>query len=242
MVAATFRRVFLSAAGAGLLAGLLVSVVQLATTTPLILHAEKYEKAGTMAAIAQHPPGVAHADAAGAASNAGHGHGDGWMPGDGLERTAYTALANIVTGFGFALLLCGCFALARERVDAARGVLWGIAGFAVFALAPALGLPAELPGTEAAALGDRQGWWLLAVTATALGLWLVVRCAQPIVRALGVLVLILPHALGAPRPPALSAAVPPELAAHFAAASIVTAAVFWVLLGWFCGAAYRRLG
>ena len=35
--------------------------------------------------------------------------------------------------------------------------------------------------------------------------------------------------------------MPPELAAHFVAASLVTAAVFWAMLGWLSGTLYRRL-
>ena len=54
--------------------------------------------------------------------------------------------------------------------------------------------------------------------------------------------IILPHAIGAPHPESMSGSVPPELAGHFAAASIVVSAVFWSMIGWFSGAFYKRLG
>ena len=45
--------------------------------------------------------------------------------------------------------------------------MWGLAGFAVFTIAPGLGLPPELPGVPAAPLLSRQIWWVTAVLATA---------------------------------------------------------------------------
>src|SRR3974390_3265881 len=41
-----------------------------------------------------------------------------------------------------------------------EGLMWGLAGFAVFTLAPGLGLPPELPGVPAAPLLSRQLWWV----------------------------------------------------------------------------------
>ncbi len=53
--------------------------------------------------------------AAGAATEpagAAHQHEDhGWEPCDGLERTAYTALADILAAVGYRLLLAAAFAL-----------------------------------------------------------------------------------------------------------------------------------
>ncbi len=239
-----FFRVFMSALIAGVLAGLIVSAVQMATTTPLILEAEKYETAAQ-----PHPPGALsgartadHGHAPAPGNGVPHDHGDGWAPAVGIERTLFTALTNIVAGFGFALLIAGGFALSRRPVDTASGLLWGLAGFATFTLAPGLGLPPELPGMATAGLAPRQGWWLFAAAATALGLTLIVFRRSWPVRLAGALALILPHAVGAPHPPAPASAVPPELAAQFVSASIVTAAVFWLLLGAIAATAWRRLG
>ena len=246
-----FRRVFLSALVAGVLGGVVISAVQSVTTTPLILHAETFETASA-AHAAPAPPAatgssrLAVHDHAGhdhaAPDHAAHDHGDGWAPADGIERLFYTTMANILVGFGFALLIAGGFALSGRQVDAGEGVLWGIAGFAVFTLAPGLGLPPELPGTAAAELVARQGWWLLTVAATAAGLALIVFRGSILGTVLGLLVIVFPHVLGAPHPHELTNAVPAELGAQFAAASIVTSAAFWVLLGWLTGTGYNRLG
>ena len=55
-----------------------------------------------------------------------------------------------------------------------------MAGFAVFMLAPSLGLPPELPGMPAAELGPRQVWWLLTAAATAAGLALLAFRRTPV--------------------------------------------------------------
>jgi len=215
-----FYRIFLTAFLAGAAAALVLSAIQAFTTVPLILAAETYEHAA--ATPAQEP-----ADEA-------------WAPAEGIERTLYTALGNLVIGVGYALLLAACFALSGQAVDGRRGLLWGLAGFATFSLAPGLGLPPELPGSIAAELGARQLWWLATAGATALGLWLLAFASAPWLKGLGVVVLALPHVVGAPHPEAYGGPVPPELAGHFAAASLATMAVFWALLGWLAGLLYAR--
>lgn len=237
-----FYRVFMSALVAGVLGGLIISAVQAVTTTPLILHAETYETAQSTPAPQAGAAPAAHSHGHASEAAHSHDHGEAWAPADGVERTAYTVLTNVIAGFGFALMIVGGFALGRRRADAKEGVLWGLAGFAVFALAPGLGLAPELPGTAAADLTARQTWWIATAGATALGLWILVFRSGLLAKAAGVLALVLPHAIGAPHTHNLTNAVPPELAAQFAAASIVTSAVFWVLIGWLAGMAYRRLG
>ncbi len=216
------KRIVLAALVAGLIGGIVISIVQEFTTTPLILHAEQFENA---------PASSPAADAQEA---------EAWAPADGIVRTLYTSFGNIVAGIGFALMLVAGIALHGGEIDGRRGVLWGVAGFAVFSLAPALGLPPEVPGAMAAELVPRQGWWLAAVVATALGLGLMVFARRTVWIVLGVVVLAAPHIVGAPHPEKLGGPVPPELAAHFVAASLVTAAVFWAILGWLSGTLYRR--
>jgi cobalt transporter subunit CbtA len=240
-----FFRVFMSALVAGVLGGLVISAVQSVTTTPLILQAEKYETASSATpasgpkALATHAANDAHSPAPGA--GAPHDHGEAWAPEDGMQRVFFTVMTNVIVGFGFALLVVAGFALSGRRVDVTSGVLWGLGGFTVFTLAPGLGLPPELPGTAAAELAARQGWWIFAAVATALGLCLVIFTEKILARLAGVLSLVLPHAVGAPHSPILTNTVPPELAAHFASSSIVTAAIFWVLLGSIAAIAYGRL-
>ncbi len=227
-----FRRVFLTGIVAGLLTGLAFTLVQAFTTVPLILQAEVYEAGGAASSDHAHAPGVA-----------AHEHdATAWSPAEGLERSFYTGLANIITAVGFGLVLSACLALHGKPVDPRRGVVWGLAGYAVFSLAPALGLPPEVPGSIAAELAARQAWWFFAVGGAALGLWLMIFGRASWMWGLGIVALALPHAIGAPHPDGYGDAVPPELAAQFVAASIATMAVFWALLGWFAGAAFRRLG
>ena len=226
-----FRRVFATALIAGALCGLGISAVQELTTTPLILHAETFEKGGHNALDS----GIRFASRAFA-----HGDAAAGAPIGGLERTLYTTLANVLTGVGFALLLAACFALAARPVDGRTGILWGIAGFATVNLAPALGLPPEVPGAMTADLAARQGWWLLCAASTAAGLWAMAFRGGAVWTALGIALLAAPHLIGAPRPDEVGGAVPPEIAAHFAAASLVTAAIFWCGLGWLSGALWKR--
>jgi cobalt transporter subunit CbtA len=171
----------------------------------------------------------------------GNKAGAAWGPAGGLERMAFTGLANILIGIGFGLLLVACFALHGKPVDPRRGVLWGLAGFAVFTLAPGLGLPPEVPGSKAAALADRQIWWAFATAAAALGLWLMVFTKHQALKVLGVVIVAVPHLIGAPQPAEIGGKVPPELAGHFAAASIVVSAIFWASLGWLSGTFWERL-
>ncbi len=161
--------------------------------------------------------------------------------GTGIGPIFYTAMANVLTAIGFALVLVACFALAGRPVSGREGVLWGIAGFTVASLAPALGLPPEVPGAMAAELGARQGWWLLCAVATASGLWLLVFRRSPPWMIAGLALLVMPHLVGAPQPLELGGSAPPEIAAHFVAASLVTAAVFWTGLGWLAGTFWNRL-
>jgi len=234
------RKILTVAIFAGVLSGMGISVIQEFTTTPLILEAEKYEKAaapGTDSAVGFLPAAFVPVS-----SGETHDEAEGgdWAPVDGLERLLYTGLSNTITGVGFALLLVAGYVIYGGRVDGRLGVIWGAAGFAVVTLGPGLGLPPELPGLMAADLEGRQAWWFGAVFGTALGIWLMVFRTEWVFRILGIGVLVLPHLIGAPYPSEVGGDVPPELAAHFAAASLVTSAVFWAMLGWLSGVFYER--
>lgn len=224
-----FRQIFLTALLAGTVAGLFAAAVQEVRLVPLIAKAEIYEAAEPASPLA-HPHDGQSATA-------------GWQPSSGRERAFYTVLADTLTGIGFGLMLTGCAALARWRgtpFDARRGVMWGAAGFAAFALSPAIGLPPELPGMVGAALAERQEWWLLAAAATASGLALIAFAGFPALRIAGAVLLLLPHLIGAPQAVNGAGAVPPELAAEFATASLAAAAAFWLLLGATSGWLYQR--
>ncbi len=225
------RRVIFSAALAGVLAGLLLYAVQSVFVVPLILDAENYE---TAEPAQQAQP-----------ADDGHSHSHEHAGGDdhalfGLERRSLlTAAADAVTGVGFGLLLVAGFAL-RGGVDWRRGLAWGVAGFMAFTLAPAIGMPPELPGDFAAPLADRQFWWFFAAVATAGGLALVAFAESWPWRAAGLVLIALPHIVGAPSPEEHGGLAPDELRQSFRIAALATMALFWVVLGGLAGFFYRR--
>ncbi len=80
------------------------------------------------------------------------------------------------------------------------------------------------------------------VTAAA-GLWLLAFGRSALWKMAGIAVLALPHVVGAPHPHGGEVGLaPPELAARFAATSIVVSGVTWALIGWLSGTFYRRFG
>ncbi len=230
-----FRSLFLVAALAGIISGAFVTVVHQVATVPTILAAEVYEGSGDGAGAAGHE----HAHAQGTAGD--HAHDDeAWAPQDGIERTAYTMASDILTGIGFALLLVALYALRGERLDWRRGLSWGLGGFAAVTLAPSLGLPPEVPGTEAAALLDRQIWWLATVACTGGGLALIFLGKRAVYAVLGLALIVLPHAYGAPQPEIYGGLAPEALAHRFVVAVTVTSLLFWAVLGLSTGLLYDR--
>lgn len=229
------RRIFLAAILAGLVAGTFVTIVQAARIWPLIAAAEVYEKAGDSPTAS--------------GGHAAHDHGAAmvmdWQPADGPQRILFTLLANILVAIGFGLLLSAGLALRDAYggvpADARNGVFWGLAGFAAFQLAPAFGLAPEPPGAVAAELLARQSWWVGTAVATAGGIALIVFMERPLWKLLGGAAIVAPHIVGAPLPDHVGGTAPSALAAQFVTASLVTAALFWLVLGGFGGWLYGRL-
>lgn len=238
------NRILWAALVAGIVGGLATAVLQHFTTTPLILEAELYEGGAPAAASPASLDSVTFGGARLILAHSGHEHAEdgeaAWAPSDGIERTLYTSVATIGTAFGFALILLSAMILANARITARSGLLWGLAGFVAAGLAPALGLAPELPGSAAADLGARQLWWLGTAVATAAGLWLALRVSSLPAIGAGIALMILPHLIGAPHPDGFASTVPAELAGHFAAASLVTMAVVWVLAGTLAGYVWER--
>jgi cobalt transporter subunit CbtA len=227
-------RVLAVAIAAGLIAGLFASLIQSYKVFPLIQQAETYEVAA--AEGGHQDAGAGDQDHAAAD---GHHDGTAWGPSDGFERAAYTWLANSLTGVAYGLLLVAGFLLCRRDIDWRKGVLWGLGGFAAFALAPAVVLPPEVPGAAAAAVPLRQGLWALVAVATAGGLALVVFAKPWALRLLGLALILAPLAISTPHGEGVGT-VPPELSAQFVTASLGAAALFWVALGGLSGHFYRR--
>jgi cobalt transporter subunit CbtA len=238
-----FRSILFASVVAGFVVGLIVTAVQQFGTVPLILKAEVFEKAAeghehaAAAATTQGEAGHSHADHDHAGhDHAGHDHAEGaWEPRDGLERNIYTAAANILTAIGFALVLAAFFALRSgntgSKISWHEGLIWGLAGFAVFTLAPGLGLPPELPGVPAAPLLSRQIWWVIAALMTAGGLALIfIRRSAPASIA-GLVLIMLPHIIGAPELEHVETNVPSSLSHQFVVAVTLTSLLFWSMLG-----------
>lgn len=227
-----FRRIVFSAVLAGVAAGVLLTGIQQLRVAPVLAEAETYEAAGPAEEAHAHADGGAHGHGA-------HEHG-GWSPADGFERTFWTGVANVGMAIGFALLLGAAFSL-RENVSWRQGILWGLGGYAAFFALPALGLPPELPGTEAAALQDRQAWWLVTATLSAIGVALIGLTRGRPWKVAAVVLIAIPHLIGAPHPDTYHTLAPAELVRAFIVATAVANAVFWIALGAGCAIAFRKL-
>jgi cobalt transporter subunit CbtA len=213
-----FRRLMLVVLCSGALAGLVLFAIQHFTVTPLILKAEMYEKA-----------------------DADHEQAD-WRPAEGRERVVWTAITTVLTSIGLAAILFGVAALTKQPLTARSGTLWGLAAFACFDVAPALGLPPLPPGAAAAGLYESQLWWAGTAAATAVGLWLLAGARRRwLLRIAGVGVVLLPHLIGAPAAGGENA-VPAPLIRQFGIASVATTGVFWILLGSVGGRLYEAVG
>ena len=224
-----FKRIAQTAGFTGLLAALLLTLLQSFWVAPLIQEAETYEKA---------PAAHQHEQAEGAM--AAHVHNDeAWEPEDGWQRVLSTTGGNLVVAVGFALMLAALYTL-RMPTATRQGALWGLAGFAVFVLAPTLGLPPELPGTAAADLTQRQIWWASTAASTAVGLALIVFARHGLLKVLGAVILVIPHIVGAPQPEVHSALAPQALESQFKVASLLTNAAFWIAMGLISAWLFRR--
>jgi cobalt transporter subunit CbtA len=230
------RNLFAAALLAALAAGLLTATIQHFRVTPLILHAETFEGEGGHS----HGAAPATAEHEHAEGTPAHTHDavattavvpEEWAPQDGFERTAYTTLATVLAAAGFALVIGAVSMFANIPITFANGLLWGMAGFVTFSLAPAYGLAPELPGMPAADLGDRQIWWTGTALATGAACLLLAKTRAGWAFAVATALIVAPHIIGAPLAPDEPSAVPAHLATEFAAITLGTSLVFWLVLG-----------
>jgi len=225
------RSIFYPGLLAGILAGLFIFGAQQVKLVPMVFEAESYEGR----AAGGHDHGATQAEAPRSRSHgnaAGHSHGgDEWSPADGLERTAFSLFSNLITAIGFGLVLSAAFVLSRRRVSWREGIIWGLAGFTAVHLAPAFGLPPELPGMAAEEdLIARQTWAMATTVLTAGGLALLFLAKQMPWRIAGALLVAAPHFVQIERVH-VEHAVPAELVSQFIVATLVVTALFWMLLG-----------
>ncbi|SEP07938.1 cobalt transporter subunit CbtA [Salinihabitans flavidus] len=218
-----------SAVFAGLIAGAVAALLQFMFVIPLLLEGELYESGARV-----------HFMSDGSTQSVRE------APGLGTEwgRHAMTVGFNLVTYTGYGLLLLAGMVLARAlrglEITPESGLIWGICGFLAVQLAPAVGLPPELPGTPAAELAPRQIWWLGTILATVAGLGLVAFWRGLAGLVVGLVLILAPHIIGAPHLDTYFGIAPPELSAEFATMSLGMAMIGWGLLGYFSAYFFAR--
>ncbi len=239
-----FRNIIFSAVIVGVLVGIIYGLFQQYQISPIIYAAEEFEvvEEETTGTLHVHDDGHAH-----------HHDAEAWGPEDGSERIFWTMFSNVMTAISFALIMIALMALhnyksSKPKIDAIRGIVWGIVGMLSLFVAPALfGLHPEVPGTIAAELENRQAWWLFCAFATMGGV-AVLYYAPLKIKAVGLLVIAAPHILGPPLPdshgfantsPEAVAALT-ELTSEFYSMTTIGMALFFVLLGACCGYAVQR--
>lgn len=230
----------LAALVAGILAGMAMTGAQTVKVEPLILHAEKYEKAPAHHHSAAHENGTAEKHQQMASHDASNDEVGNRL--FGIDRFGGTLMANIVAGAGFALMLAAIMLASGKAITFANAFGWGLCGWFAVQFLPAMGLAPELPGMPSADLAARQYWWVLTVLASAAGLWALV-FLKPLVYRLGGLVLLaLPHIVGAPQPEDIASDVPATLASEYAVAALATTLFFWLVLAYLLAWTTERLG
>ena len=234
---AAFRRIVIAAVLAGLIAGLIVTAIHALAVVPLIREAEVYERNAASPPVDRGQPDARTHEAS---TVTGLGHEPGAPEDkDGAPALLDTAIANVLTGIGFGLLVSAGMAL-QKRSNWRTDLLWGAAGYLTFFIAPAIGLPPELPGSEGAALMARQLWWVGTVGATGGGLALVLVRREWWLRALGVFLIVLPHVIGAPQSAGGLSTVPAALETRFIIVVLVAELLFWLVLAIAVGVLQRR--
>ena len=214
-------RLILAVIIAGLCAGLIMGGIQHYKLTPLISIAETFEKPETAdQPCVQTMPGMDMC-------------AESWTPAEGFERAAYTTATTMLTGAGFALLIAGISFVSGLPITKQNGLIWGLCGFLAICLAPAAGLPPELPSMPVADLHARQLWWVATAASTGFALYLNAGRKEPWSKPLAALAIALPQLFSIAQPMPNATEIPPLLAAEFVSASIVANAIFWALIGLF---------
>ena len=219
-----FSQIAVSALIAGFGAGLVAAFLQYVFVQPILLHSELFETGA-----------LTHFGADPTASSVPRGDFD-------MTRQALNVVFAALVYTGYALILIAGMVLAEMRghvISAQTGLIWGFCGFLAFQLAPAFGLPPDMPGLNAADVTPRQVWWFATVGATAAGLWLIAFGKTALIWGLAIILLAAPHVIGAPTPDTFTGPAPPELAAAFAARTLGTTCAIWVLLGGLLGTVWN---
>lgn len=230
------RQIFLTALLTGVLAGFILTSLQSVKVIPLILAAEKYED-GKLITYSSHSKKASHKEVS------SHNHGEekvvleehsheeeAWGPKDGLERLFYTFIANTFLASGWSFLLCVVY-MYVNNINILKGVTAGIVGYLTFFALPSIGLSPELPGTLASALEHRQIWWIASVLCSAIGFAILFFSRNRIYQICALILVLLPHLIGAPVPDIHGGTAPLEMFNTFVNATFITNGIFWIILG-----------
>jgi cobalt transporter subunit CbtA len=256
-----FIRIIWSSLAVALVVGSVQTGMQRLQAAPLILAAEVFEVQKTQTpspSPAPMPMPALAAPVQGVAADAHeheheHGTAKEWEPSNGAERMAWTWVANSLHALSMALLVfavMGAWRYLRGSALSALTLAGAVAGagWLSFYLWPALGLPAQLPGMDAAPLQARQVWSVLAVASA------VAACALAgFGRAqwrwpVAAILLALPFVVGAPQlggdalvgfSPAAQTALAQLLAQFFWATTWVSLS-FWLTMGLACAWVFKR--
>ena len=207
-----FARIVTSALFAGATAGLLIALLQYAFVQPVLLHAELYET-GTLVHF-------------GAAPISAIQDVSGFDP----MRDLLSVLFTMLTYCGYAM------------ITLRNGMIWGLMGFIAAHLAPAFSLPPEVPGVAAADVLLRQYWWFATVATAAIAMWLIAFHFTMIGVGAAIVLLLLPHIIGAPQPAEFTGPVPTEIGALFASRALSVGLAAWITLGAFCAYFWTKEG
>ncbi|WP_299876734.1 CbtA family protein [uncultured Sulfitobacter sp.] len=220
-------RFLISALFAGACAGVIAALLQYVFVQPVLLHAELYE-GGELVHFGAEPVS-AHPE----------------LPGFDAVRDGLSIVFTMLIYTGYALMMVAAMGLAEERgaqINARTGIVWGVAGFVAFHLAPGFTLAPEVPGVAAADVGARQIWWFATVGTAAVAMWLVAFGQNWMAWGIAAILLAAPHVIGAPEPDTFTGPVPTEIAALYAARALGVGLAAWVLLGMFAGYFWQREG
>ena len=243
-----FQRLIWVSLVVALFVGLVQTGVQQLQAVPIILAAEVFEDQKVEAPAAEAAPAAPAAHE----GHAMHEEAEEWAPADGFERTGWTFVANVLHAFSMALLVFAVMGVATWRGTSLRALPLALviaaAGWLAFYFWPSIGLHAEIPGMDAARLGSRQGWWILAA-ASAAGACAVAAGMRSHLRwVIAAALLALPYVVGAPHITAdplagfqgEAQATLRDLGTQFVWATRWVSVSFWVLMGLASGLAFQR--
>lgn len=219
-----FRNLVLSAFVIAIVAGFVFSAYQAFFITPLILGSEVFEVSEPLASQQI----------------------EAWTPADGAERNSWSFVTNFLLSFAYALILMSTMSMSSS-ISFVKGLFWGGSAYLAIFAAPALGLPPEIPGMEAAYLEGRQAWWILTVILTALALWLIA-FQSTLNKVIGLVFILIPHIVGAPEaeihgfintdPKAVEALT--LLWHDFIVQTSIANALLWLIIGGLSGYAIKK--